>query len=82
MSTENARPNAPVDGIVIRRLRQAWLDMTNFGNHDEPCDNTAECEHCGSKLAGCSAHQATMQRRMAEMSDAIAAVVEKYGEDG
>lgn len=73
--TDNSTP-------VINQLRQAWLDMSNFGNHDGPCDNILTCDHCGNHLAGCSKHQSMMHRRMTVMSDAITAVIRKYGENG
>lgn len=67
---------------VIANLRKAWLDMTNFGNHEGPCDNQAKCKHCGSALYGCTKHKETMQKRMNTMSEAISYVVKKYGTEG
>lgn len=63
--------SATAEPSAVKRLQQAWADMQQFGEHDGACDNEEACEHCKSRLHGCSIHAATSQQRMKEMSEAV-----------
>lgn len=63
--------SAAAEPSAVKRLQRAWEDMQQFGEHDGDCDNEEVCEHCKSRLHGCSIHAATSQKRMAEMAEAV-----------
>lgn len=56
---------------ILEKLQNAWEELLKFGEHDGQCDNDETCEHCGSKLRGCSLHMDTTNSRINKMDDVI-----------